>query len=621
MNKKLRSSKGVTLVALTITVIVLLIIVNIVIFNVKDNLGVENLKNMQTDIENLSDKVSNYYAEYGSIPAKIEYTNLTNLQNARIISSTVDTGKFYIIDLSAIENLTLTYGKDYESITNESTNEEIQALEDLYIINENSHNIFYVKGITIDNDKFYTNYTAEDVDIEPVDLRYIENIKIPDGYTYVSGSKSSGIIIKNNSDEDEQYEWIVVENKMNNVPNGIVVSDSEVFLESVNLYKGYYLSTEDGNNSIIYIPVEQKWSDYYDETSKYKDENGETAIIPEGFRVSRTTGQSAVQDGLVIQDEDGNSYVWIQVPKNIYQNKLYTANNNGAEVTIDTDYKGIYNILEAYVSDYRNENYTDKWYAISNGAYITEDTENLTDAQKNLSNGCGLTLNEYVDLRNKMLKSIYNEGGFWISQYEVGANDYVSSNDYGVRTAVIKEDQYPYNYITCPKAQELATGINSGDKTSSLLFGIQWDLALKFINTNGDKTNSQIESDSSTWGNYSNSSFTVKKGKFLSYSSEEKLWTSVDELENNTYQKNTNSKVLFTTGVTKRNSVLNIYDLAGNVWEWTLEKAEDQNYPCTVRGGNFNDDGSTNGPSVYRGNNLCNSEYVNNNVGFRVAIY
>lgn len=189
MKSKLRNDKGVTLVALTITVIVLLVIANIIIYNVRDSLSVENLKNMQTDIENLSDKISNYYTQYGAIPAKIEYTNLANLQDAGIISPEVDTGKFYIIDLSAIENLTLTYGEDYKKITNQSTNEQIQALEDLYIINENSHNIFYVKGITIDNEKFYTTYTSDDVDTEQVDLRYVENIKIPDGYTYVSGSK------------------------------------------------------------------------------------------------------------------------------------------------------------------------------------------------------------------------------------------------------------------------------------------------------------------------------------------------------------------------------------------------------------------------------------------------
>lgn len=619
MKRKLKDEKGVTLLVLTITVIILLIIVNIVIFNVKDNLNIENLKNMQTDIENLNDKIATYYAEYGAIPANIEYTNVSNMQNYGIISSEVDTGKFYIIDLSAIKNLTLNYGKDYEKITSESTEQQIQALEDIYIINEDSHNIFYVKGITMDREKFYTNYTIQDVDRKKIDLRYVENVKIPDGCVYLEGTKDTGIKIKNN-ETGKRYQWVEVENSISTIPNGIQTDDNDAFIESVNLFNGYYLCIETNDNTTIYLSIEQKWSGYYDISAQYEDENGEKANIPQGFRVSKTKGQNSVKDGLVIQDTNQNTYVWIKVPKDIYRKQEYVAENNDNEVVIDTDYDGIYSILQAYVSDYRNENYEDKWYAIDNNTYITQDTASLTDNQKNLSNGCGLTYSGYINLKNQMLSSIYNNGGFWISQYEVGAEQYVSTNDYGVRTAKINENLYPYNYITCPKAQELATNINSGDKTSSLLFGIQWDLALKFISTNSDKTQAQIEDDSSSWGNYLNSNFTIKKGKVLNYSSEERIWTSVAELENN-YEKRQNIKVLLTTGATKRNSVLNIYDLAGNVWEWTLEKANDNDYPCTVRGGNFNDEGNTYGPSVYRGNDQCDSNYNNYSVGFRIAIY
>ena len=69
MNNKLKNNKGITLAALTITVIILLIVTNIIIYNVKDNLGVERLRNMQNDIEQLSDKISTYYSTYGKIPA------------------------------------------------------------------------------------------------------------------------------------------------------------------------------------------------------------------------------------------------------------------------------------------------------------------------------------------------------------------------------------------------------------------------------------------------------------------------------------------------------------------------------------------------------------------------
>ena len=117
MRNLLKSQKGVTLVYLATAVIVLIIITNVILYSLKDNLQVEQLRNMQNDISNLRDKVTSYYAQYGEIPANrnIEY-NITgrDIQTSGIISTAVDTGKFYVIDLKAIENLTLNYGKDYE---------------------------------------------------------------------------------------------------------------------------------------------------------------------------------------------------------------------------------------------------------------------------------------------------------------------------------------------------------------------------------------------------------------------------------------------------------------------------------------------------------------------------
>lgn len=39
---------------------------------------------------------------------------------------------------------------------------------------------------------------------------------------------------------------------------------------------------------------------------------------------------------------------------------------------------------------------------------------------------------------------------------------------------------------------------------------------------------------------------------------------------------------------------MNIYDIAGNVWEWTMEHATNSSgYPCAIRGGSYTDDGSS----------------------------
>ena len=141
-NYKLKRENGVSLVSLIVTIVVLIIITNILIYNLKGNLRLGNLKNMQNDINNLSQKISSYYAKNGKIPVKLEYTNTGHLNS--IVGAT-DTGKFYIIDLSSLENLTLNYGEDFKNINEESTEEQINEYTDLYIINEVSHNIFYDK--------------------------------------------------------------------------------------------------------------------------------------------------------------------------------------------------------------------------------------------------------------------------------------------------------------------------------------------------------------------------------------------------------------------------------------------------------------------------------------------
>ena len=167
----LKSNKGLNLIALVITIAVILILTNIVIYNAANHLKTTKVTNLQTDIENLRDKVGIYYAQYGELPVDntIEYTNINHIY---AISTAKYTGKFYIIDLSAMENITLNYGKDYEKIKNKevTTEEEINELEDLYIINADSHNIFYVEGIEAVDGVYYTDYGKEDKDKVPVKI-------------------------------------------------------------------------------------------------------------------------------------------------------------------------------------------------------------------------------------------------------------------------------------------------------------------------------------------------------------------------------------------------------------------------------------------------------------------
>lgn len=558
MKKNLKKEAGVSLISLGIAIMIILVITNMVLYNVKDNLGIHKLESMQADIENLSDKVSSYYSQYGSIPAKTEYTNTVKLESAGIISSAVDTGKFYVIDLQSLENLTLTYGQDYEKIQtgNVTTQEEINQLEDLYIINETSHNVFYVRGITIDGETFYTNYTKDEVDTVPVDLRYVDNVKIPEGYTYVSGNKDTVITIKNNADESDIYTWIPVEDTITTLPDGVTVDNEADFLESVNKYKGYYKSQSD-NSKVVYIPLEEEWSPTYDKTANYTDQNQDTALVPEGFQISKVPGENVISTGLVARNaETDDRYVWVPVPKTVFTN-----------VETSTDYEAIQKDLKAYTADYSLEGYSDTWY-----------------------DGCGLTQPEYENLYNEMLTSVYQNNGFWVSQYEIGTDTFRTSTttDSALGVAKSQVDLYPYGYVTVAQAQTLSSNMSSGDRNSSLLFGIQWDLVCKYFEETGVLTKDQILKDTSEYANVMGSTLILNRGKYVLIAGNGELPTQAwEEVNENVFQKNSGALLLYTAGATEMTKINNIYDMVGNMFELTLEQKE--NSYITLSGSAFNE--------------------------------
>ena len=71
IKNKIKQEKGITLSILVITVIVMLIITGTLVYNAQDTAQLKKLTNLYNDIELLEEKVSEYYNEYGKIPAKI----------------------------------------------------------------------------------------------------------------------------------------------------------------------------------------------------------------------------------------------------------------------------------------------------------------------------------------------------------------------------------------------------------------------------------------------------------------------------------------------------------------------------------------------------------------------
>ena len=317
-------------------------------------------------------------------------------------------------------------------------------------------------------------------------------------------------------------------------------------------------------------------------------------FLPEGATVTNND----LNTGVTIKDSNGNEWVWIEVPKSIYTNTEY---NGGTAPTSSEDYEKIESVMIEYAKDYREANYEDTWYS---------------EAQHGFK-----TATDYESHKNSMLKSVYENGGFYIGKYEVGIKEDTNrfyGEDYQTehpieQTPVIQEDKYVYNWVRCNQAQELSESLATGGRTSSLMFGIQWDLVLKHIENKQGKTNEELKNKSTDWGNYLDAKFDITKGQYSENKGE--TYRPVT----GTYSKQQNADVLLTTGATNRNGTLNIYDLAGNMFEWTLEQYTlDAGYPCTVCGGYCNNGGNDNPASDQTYNSSIRSTCY---YGFRPALW
>ena len=202
--------------------------------------------------------------------------------------------------------------------------------------------------------------------------------------------------------------------------------------------------------------------------------------------------------------------------------------------------------------------------------------------------------------------SVETNKGFYIGRYEAG--DQESTNLKTLRasgastsnTITVKAGQAPYNYVTITKAKSLAEGFSTKQGYTSvkskLVSSYAWDTAIAFI----QKTNSDY-GKSSEEGNYEDSpTFT---------------YTGIADTEKNKQTKANGTRTLIPTGQTT--AVNNIYDMGGNVWEWTTESYSHTSYPNTSRGGCYFND-IANDPA---GSHSYSSVYAGDNIGFRCTLY
>ena len=326
--------------------------------------------------------------------------------------------------------------------------------------------------------------------------------------------------------------------------------------------------------------------------------------LPEGFAPTKIEGEDSIDDGLVITDGYGNEYVWVEVPRT--ETVYPTATINITEFD-ENAYTKIENDLHTYTEAYRNDtNYND--------TYV-----------KDTATGWFKNATEYNEAKQKMLKSVYQNSGFWVGRYESGTEVNRTTSETVTTMPLSKENLYPYTYIKRTQAKVLAEQVESGSYTSSLMFGVQWDLVLKYIETKNATTQYNLKTNSTTIGNYYNSEFTLNRGKFAQYNVLSS-WYNFDSKDKSDLvignrkklQSSYEKGILLTTGATEATKLQNIYDMAGNVWEWTLEKTSRDDGPCTVRGGNFRYDGLECSASS-RDSTVTSGSH--SGIGFRISLY
>ena len=572
-----KNNKGITLMTLIITIIILIILSSVSVYtgistirSSKFTKFIAELKIMQTHVNEIYQK----YTDGGSIDVGGNtYTGDEILNIGKDIAQVTD--KANIAFTSAGSGITDRTGyKYFDQQTIKDLN--IEGVEEEFFINIQKRSIISCEGFEYEN-KMY--YTLDQIPSGFYNVEYEENTNKPTFDIVVESFDDSKLKVTVSNIKYNGYisKWQV----------NYKIEGQDYWSTSEELS---FIVTEEGVYD-IYIGNGNVTSDIIGKTIIVETK----PFIPDGAEVTNDN----LDTGFTIKDKNENEWVWIEVPRSIYTNTEY---NGGTAPTSSEDYAKIEEVMQEYAKDYRESGFEDTWYSKAQHGFIS-----ATD---------------YNNHKNSMLKSVYENGGFYIGKYEIGikedtyrayGEDYEEEHITTGYTPVIQEDKYVYNWVRCNQAQELSESLATGGKTSSLMFGIQWDLVLKHIETKQAKTQDELKNDSKDWGNYLDASFDITKGKY----SEDK-GAIYKDVGTESYTKIENDDVLLTTGATERNSVLNIYDLAGNVWEWTLEYTTGINFPCVLRGGGYSYSGYYYPVS---GNSFDSTTYSDNDVGFRPALW
>ena len=278
-----------------------------------------------------------------------------------------------------------------------------------------------------------------------------------------------------------------------------------------------------GTEEIRIIQVDT--SNFLDEGTRDKaNASWSKPYIPEGF----VHIEGTVTTGYVIQDTYDrdtkySEFVWVPVD--------YIYNNTPLAKGTDSTKTKLQNLRTGWLY----------------GTDVSTVTALASGYEEPYSGASSQELAEY----NTMIQSIETYGGFYVARYEAGDLGATAARTdvSGITNKVVsKKGAYVYNFVTWGNAitdysggaVELSRDMYkySSDIFSHLIYGAEWDTLMHWATMDGKNVSNSI-----SWGNYPN---------------------SIGDAA-------INCGLIQKTGTNETWKTHNIYDLAGNVYEWTME--------------------------------------------------
>ena len=499
---KLKNKKGITLIALVVTVVVLIILAGVSINAVLGDNGIIKKANQAASVTKEAEVKEAINRTILEFYLTEDYETLEDFLKAKVTEGKID---------SVTKNAdgTLTVKKGEYSVTVENKTNSSGG--------SSSGGETQTPEITIGEAKVVANSDGTGSAITDAASVYLGNtLYITFSHSITGGTTTVDKTIPYAVTKNGTYTFTVT-----GTVNG--KSYTKNVSVTVNQFKDVY--------------------EYMQTNTKVTYSDGEV-WVPEGFKVADDSA-STVQGGVVIEDKDGNQFVWVPV---------------------------------ATLADYKRTWYTEYDSFSSYSEALPEDEKTSVERYK----------------------------GFYIGRYEAGDKESTGTTKATFRTSssdtsnsvTIKADQVPYNYVTRTQAISLAEGFKTqqGYKAKTkLVSSYAWDTTIAFI----EKTVNNYGSSSSQ-GNYSDTSVTYKD--ITDESKPEKT-------------KAENSSLLVATGQTT--PVCNIYDMGGNVFEWTTESYSITNFPYARRGGSY----LSSFADSPAGRRLDGFDDANANFGFRLTLF